>query len=1037
MILILFIILILILGFIIWNCLCHQIQIRGGSTNIKEKMTFTISGENGLDFSALRDILKKNNFTERPITDRVHVSFGTFPNVEAALRKSNYDPAFYKQKAAIKNTLGDHKSICDKTLLFKTIKNLIPIGYKYIPSTFSVEEIEKYYKNNENSKKLFMIKKGDSARQMGVLVVTSKEEFIEAKKKLNINQSNGIVSEYIANSRTVDGKKMHLRIYILMTIQSGITRCYIFNEYRIYVAESNYQKSDWLNPKIHISGADSTHKNYKWPDEVDDNKDINTDELNECLRVLCLGMALSNIKNYEESDAGYHLYGADILLTDDNKAYILEVNKRPGFGWVRKEPNPYEYSHRLFTFILNHSVFPYLGIVRQPPAPAEVIVNGVLTPFGRQLISPNRNVLIPLANAKPHEIEKAKTFYFHNERTTFYYLSEYPADEKYIYLIANNNTIIGYLVVLNRWINIAIIKEFQSRGIATAMIAQFMEIIKAQSFTAKESNPIIYIHYLPKSKLFAFMKKIAKRLKFEEKSMYFERRAKIRDSTVANINNHKLLTYNKNTINTKNGFNKEILIQELDHNMVHTEMQFVHLSYTITTAHMNEFMKLKLSTGSKYSNEFITQGAELKSVLFFPKIKFINSYSLLRQYISEMKNNQKYLHLFNKLIDEANIKDNITYQIYDYTDDLFYYTNSRPNILKKIEEIRVKKEQDFNKLKELKHVDYINDEPTLYNKYDIMEYYPPYLLDGKLMILKLFIILYISGNGIKKCYIFDKYIVCTAAQEYSIKHESDWNNLDIISPKMTTTNQIYEWPNYFLDGELKTFIKNNELEEYISTIAKMLISGEYYSYPEANAGFVEFTMNIKFVKKEDGKYYPIIDSLNNIIQIWKFKNMTSEEYKQFEDEFSKNYYHWLVSHVIYPHFGLSKQIKPKALICKNSVIDEEILSSLSLHTNGKKFTNIKIYIDNDHIGDIKLTLDHLSNNIIILEHIELLPAHRKKTIGASIIFLLMDILGAHYAPNNPSLKFINVQQMQKIAHKLEFHKIQESGKEFYIKACRV
>jgi len=1069
---ILFILLILIIVFIICNCSINIYYKNGGDSSILNlnthhskkqsnliirkqvtPMTYTISGEkNGLVFSALRDILKENNFIEKPITERVHVSFGTFYKSDQTSKNANYDPAFYKQYAAIKNVLGDHNPICDKTILFKTIKNLIPIGYKYIPNTYTIEEIENYFITNKTNNNIFMIKKKDASRQMGVLVITSKEEFIEAKKKLQINQSNGVVSEYITNPLTVDGKKMHLRVYILMTIQSGITRCYIFDEYRIYVAESDYKKGDWLNSKIHISGADSTKKTYIWPNDVDGDyvgpEMIN--ELNECLRVLCLGMALSNIKNYEESDAGYHLYGADILLTNHNKAYILEVNKRPGFGWVQKEPNPYNYSYKIFSFILKHSVFPYLGLIRQPEALADVIVNGALTSFGKQLIGANRSILIPIADAKHYEIDKAKTFFFHNEKTTFNYLTEQTADEILTFLIANNETIIGYLVVLNRWINIAISKNFQARGIATAMIAQFMEIYGAQSFTLKENNPIVYIQYYAKSQILHFMRKIANRLNFETKSIYFERRVKIKNNIIIKINSHELLTYNKHTIHTDNGFDKQFLIQEIERSMTHTEMQFVHLAYN--TAHKYEFIKSKLSTGSRYSNEFITQGAELKSVIFFPKIKFINSEQLLNQYIETSPMAQKitYMQLFNKSINDSEIQDNTEYKIYDRLNELYYFANTKSAILKIIKEIKLKKERELNELKELKHIHYIND-LNFENLYNITEYYSPYLLNGKMMILKLFIVLYISGNGIKKCYVFDQYIICTSEKEYSIKNESDWNDPNIMWARMITTDKIYEWPNYFLDGELKTFIKNKELEKYIEIISKMLVNCEYAPYPEANSGFVEFTMNLKFVKN-NGVYYPIISALNNTIQIWKFKNISNTEYKKFNDQFSKDYYHWLISHIIYPHFGLSKQIRPNALAlncentrganyAKNKIIDESIISLLSLQTDGTKFFNIKIYMNEYNseyinIGHINLNLADISNNIIILKHIELFSKYRKKTIAENVIFLLMDILAAHYAPNHLSLKFADIKQMHTIAYKLEFHKIQENGKEFFIKSCR-
>ena len=48
----------------------------------------------------------------------------------------------------------------------------------------------------------------------------------------------------------------------------------------------------------------------------------------------------------------------------------------------------------------------------------------------------------------------------------------------------------------------------------------------------------------------------------------------------------------------------------------------------------------------------------------------------------------------------------------------------------------------------------------------------------------------------------------------------------------------------------------------------------------------------------------------------------------------------------------------------------------------------------------------------------------------------MDILAAHYAPNNPMLKFKASKQMHNIAYKLEFHKVHDGNHEYFIKSCR-
>jgi hypothetical protein len=98
-------------------------------------MSYTISGENnGLDYSQLRKLFKECSNTangnqiiweEKLVTKNVHISFGTFGNFinNGKLLKSwSYDPLFFKQNSTIKNTLGDHNSLINKSQLYSTTK---------------------------------------------------------------------------------------------------------------------------------------------------------------------------------------------------------------------------------------------------------------------------------------------------------------------------------------------------------------------------------------------------------------------------------------------------------------------------------------------------------------------------------------------------------------------------------------------------------------------------------------------------------------------------------------------------------------------------------------------------------------------------------------------------------------------------------------------------------------------------------------------------------------------------------------------------
>jgi hypothetical protein len=206
---ILFIILILIICFIVlqrdfskYNCSKYNCSKHGGTSEPKHQKTsenkhhlytisYTISGEdNGLDFSQLRQLFKEQSssytFVEVPVTEKAHISFGTFKNnavVKGETRRWNYDPLFFKQKTAIKNTLGEHHQLINKSELYDTIKKLIPLGIKYLPKGYNSQELTQAFHDN-TIKYPLIVKKDNVPQQQAIRIVLCKEDCIKAIKEL-------------------------------------------------------------------------------------------------------------------------------------------------------------------------------------------------------------------------------------------------------------------------------------------------------------------------------------------------------------------------------------------------------------------------------------------------------------------------------------------------------------------------------------------------------------------------------------------------------------------------------------------------------------------------------------------------------------------------------------------------------------------------------------------------------------------------------------------------------------------------------------
>jgi hypothetical protein len=560
---ILFIILILIICFIAIKCINYN-KYGGGQKHIKQMssnlyamsiepmsatkgqrfysdlyaMSYTISGEgNGLDFSQLRKLLNKECtkngviFIETPLTKKVHISFGSIGDfiINGKLCKGyTHDPAFFKQKAAIKNVLGNIKNLTDKSKLYNTIQKLMPTALKYLPNSYLDKEFErKINASNMFQNTIYIVKKDNANRQKGVIIITSKEEYYVAKKKLHKLEIDRvklkkvkpsyeiIINEYITNALLIDGKKFHLRVLFLLSVISGITRCSVFSVYEILTAKKPYIKSDWFNREIHLSGSDNTEKLHKYPEDLQkeypEHFSIIEKNLNACNKTICMIMTIANIKNYPESYSGYHLYGADIMLTDKYHPYLLEINKKPGLDQSGETINWDEYnkqfSYKLCSFILNSTSFPALGIKRPPIYDAEFIEKGALTPFGKILIGDNKCFLIPYLDANEAEITAAAA------------AAITDSSHINIFLIAKSiaQNIIGYLALDNHhYLKIFIIENYRNQEIGTAMIAQFLEIHYMRYYTA-HNTPIVKI-----KKTNTFLDKIAKKLHFHINADHFE-----------------------------------------------------------------------------------------------------------------------------------------------------------------------------------------------------------------------------------------------------------------------------------------------------------------------------------------------------------------------------------------------------------------------------------------------------------------------------------------------------------------------------------
>ena len=270
-------------------------------------------------------------------------------------------------------------------------------------------------------------------------------------------------------------------------------------------------------------------------------------------------------------------------------------------------------------------------------------------------------------------------------------------------------------------------------------------------------------------------------------------------------------------------------------------------------------------------------------------------------------------------------------------------------------------------------------------------------------------------NGVIKYYIFPKNIITTPKDKYN---ENEYN-LDENYTKYVHTEKHYNLEKILNDVKSSKSI----LYETIINFFKILSKYDIKPYAESNSGFLEFSINIRFIKNND-KYLPIIHSITNYSQIRK---------GNFMDEiFITEYYKWARDCVIFPHFGIAshKHIIPpnygtlSKYMHYNPKIQYSILEKIYLEFNSEK-TQVNIYYDDHSAGHIKL---HIKQNEIYVTSI---PIIKEENIEINVIFMLMELLRAYYAPIQMFLLLKYEKKMDDIAFELEFAKKED----YYIKKC--
>ena len=308
--------------------------------------------------------------------------------------KYTFDKSLYNVKSTIKNMVdlsSDNFSVTYKSNLFSNLNKLnnpkinlflpkqIPIN---IYNIFKTKTSLKKYKHHFSKNKVFIFKyvysrsgkdififKDYNSFEKNVLELINKSnklfinlDYIEYKKLGNTKKTKynieWVLQEYITNPALFEGKKYHFRSYLLFnnTNKKG----YYFNKSIIATSKTPYKNDEFINKDIHDTHFYRTDRQINFPDDFDtifskmQIQNIHKQIMDVFKHIL--NVFKDNIKCFSENKYCYHLYGADLLLTDDLQIKLLEFNGNPACSMEIFQKGKYNYPEMIFENIMNNIV---------------------------------------------------------------------------------------------------------------------------------------------------------------------------------------------------------------------------------------------------------------------------------------------------------------------------------------------------------------------------------------------------------------------------------------------------------------------------------------------------------------------------------------------------------------------------------------------------------------------------------------------------------------------------------------------------------
>ena len=346
---------IIILLFLLIICLFFFILKLANNNESYKETVFKISNNCKYILTPnIREVLENNGINEIIYNDSsykniIHIPC-TYDNPSTEIINMGINPS----KNNYIFILNNPDDIVAKEYLWKNLINYYGLEetLKLVPMTYVLEndKDKKLLENNYIPNKLFILKK-NVQRQEGIKITDDLNEILENTNEYILAQ------ELIQNPYLVKGRKINLRVYVLVICEKDNYKVYMYNDGFMYYTKELFKKNSNNNDNNITTGYIDrwiydthplTHTDFK--KYVDSNKNLNKYELKlKSSEINISNYIFSNITNlvkkvftvfYKKIGNGkklyntksFQLFGLDVAINEDLNAILMEVNKGPDVG---------------------------------------------------------------------------------------------------------------------------------------------------------------------------------------------------------------------------------------------------------------------------------------------------------------------------------------------------------------------------------------------------------------------------------------------------------------------------------------------------------------------------------------------------------------------------------------------------------------------------------------------------------------------------------------------------------------------------------